>query len=608
MDIKQKIKDNFQYFFYFFRYLRYRIFVAFGLSFTKGLLDGFGLAMFIPLLKVSSEQPSTDAGSDELGNLSFLPESLEAMGIEMNLVNVLLIILFFFCMKGVVTFIEGYVQVLYQQRFMRQIRISNINLLNSFNFRSFVKSDVGKIQNTFSGEVERVNVAYKSYFKSIEYGVLVLVYVLMAFSANARFALIVAIGGVLSNLLFKWLFKKTKQLSKKYTTSAHSFQGLLIQLVATYKYLNATGRNKFYGEKLKSNITRLEYLQRNIGIVDSLLRALREPVTIFVVVVGILIQITYFNPDIGLIILSLLFLYRSLTFLMALQEQWNRFLGVSGSLENMAAFTKELGSDREQNGKVAFEGFQKKIELDNVHFRYDDSVVIQGIDLEIYKNETIAIVGESGSGKSTLMNMLSGLLQPTQGRMLIDGVDITHIDQYSYRKKIGYIAQEAPIFNDTIFNNVTFWAEKTPETMERFRKAIRKAAIESFVDQLPSKEDEYLGNNGINISGGQKQRLSIARELYKEVDFLFMDEATSALDGETEKEIQQNMDELKGEYTILMIAHRLATIKNADRIILLNNGGVEATGTFAQLVATSERFEEMVRLQGMAPERINNQV
>ena len=605
MSIKQLIKDNFQYFFYFYRYLRYRIFVAFGLSFTKGLLDGFGLAMFIPLLKMSSDQPEADSGSDELGNLSFLPETLESMGINMTLVNVLLIILFFFCLKGVVAFVEGYAQVVYQQRFMREIRISNINLLNSFNFRSFVKSDVGKIQNTFSGEVERVNVAYRSYFKSIEYGVLVLVYVLMAFSANAKFALIVAVGGVLSNLLFKWLFAKTKQLSKKYTVSAHNFQGLLIQLVSTYKYLKATGRNKFYGEKLKSNITNLEYLQRNIGIVDSLLRALREPVTIFVVVVGILIQITYFNPEIGLIILSLLFLYRSLTFLMALQEQWNRFLGVSGSLENMNAFTAELKSDRERNGKLPFPAFKDRIQLENVQFKYDSTIVLNGLDLEICKNETIAIVGESGSGKSTLMNMLSGLLLPTKGRMLIDGVDIQEIDQYAYRKRIGYIAQEAPIFNDTIFNNVTFWAEKTPETMERFHRAIRKAAIADFVNKLPLAEDEYLGNNGINISGGQKQRLSIAREMYKDVDFLFMDEATSALDGETEKEIQKNMDELKGEYTILMIAHRLATIKNADRIVLLQDGKVEAMGTFQELVATSPRFEEMVRLQGMTPVRIS---
>lgn len=607
MDIKLLIKDNFQYFFYFYRYLRYRIFIAFSLSFLKGVLDGFGLAMFIPLLTMSSEGESGSDG-EELGNLSFLPKFLEGIGIDLTITNVLLIILVFFSLKGIVAFIEGYAQVIYQQLFIREIRVSNINLLNSFDFSAFVKSDVGKIQNTFSGEVERVNLAYKSYFKAIEYGVLVLVYVIMAFSANVQFALIVALGGALSNFLFKWLFEKTKRLSKKYTKSAHGFQSLLIQQVATYKYLKATGLNKIYGKKLKNNITDLEGLQRNIGVVDSLLRALREPITILVVILGILVQITYFNPDIGLIILSLLFLYRALTFLMALQEHWNRFLGVSGSLENMTSFTQELVSNREFNGKRQFASFEHSIRLEEVYFNYDDTPIIQGINLEIHKNETVAIVGESGSGKSTLMNILSGLLPPSKGNIFLDGENISDMDMYSYRKRIGYIAQEAPVFNDSIFNNVTFWAEKTPENMERFNQAVKKAQIGDFVANLPDKEDEYLGNNGINISGGQKQRLSIARELYKDVDFLFMDEATSSLDGETEKAIQANIDQLKGQYTILMIAHRLSTVKNADRIILLKDGKIEAVGNFRELIVTSSHFVEMIRLQGMSPESMNLEI
>ena len=598
MKIKQTIKNTFGSFFYFFKYLRYRIFIAFLLSFFKGMLDGFGLAMFIPLLKMSNPMPS-DNQENELGNLSFLPDFLESIGISMNIPNVLLIILFFFSLKGIISFIEGYVQVVYQQLFMREIRISNINLLNSFNFKAFVKSDVGKIQNTFSGEVNRVNMAYKSYFKTIEYFVLVLVYVLLAFSANAKFAIIVAIGGVFSNFLFKWLFKKTKSLSKKYTSSAHGFQGLLIQHVATYKYLKATGLNRFYGKKLKRSITELENLQREIGIVDSLLRALREPITMFVVVVAILIQVTYFSPDIGLIILSLLFLYRALTFLMALQEHYNRFLSVSGSLDNMEAFTAELNQHKERNGKVEFDYFKQKIELKNVHFQYGNTKILKGLDLTININETIAIVGESGSGKSTLMNILSGLFYPSNGDMYVNDQDIKNFDIYSFRSRIGYVSQEAPVFNDSVFNNVTFWAEKTPENISRFKVAIEKAAIADFVKQLPEKEDEFLGNNGINISGGQKQRLSIARELYKEVDFLFMDEATSALDGETETAIQANIDKLKGQYTIVMIAHRLSTIKNADRIILLKNGKIESVGDFEKLKETSELFREMLRLQGM---------
>lgn len=599
MNIKQILKSYFNYFSYFYTYLRYRIFIAFSLSFLIGVLDGFGLAMFIPLLKMSGSSQQ-NSGSDELGNLSFIPQFLENIGITLNITSALLVILVFFSLKGVVAFIEGMTRVAYQQLFIREIRVTNINLLNTYKFSEFVKTDVGMIQNTFSGEVERVNLAYRSYFKAIEYGVLVLVYVAFAFAANINFAIIVALGGVLTNFLFKWLFKKTKKLSFTYTNRAHTFQSLLIQHVATFKYLKATGLNYFYGDKLRSNINELEDVQKSIGMNESSLRALREPLTILVVVIAIFIQVRYFNPDIGLIILSLVFLYRSLTYLMALQEHWNRFLGVSGSLDNLTEFTNELSLNKEKNGTSKFNSFTDKIIMKDIHFRYDANNIINGLNLEIFKNETIAFVGESGSGKTTLMNILSGLFIPQKGKMFIDDIDITNIELNSYRKRIGYIAQEAPVFNDTVFNNVTFWAEKTPENIERFKDAIKKAAIFDFVYSLPGLEDEILGNNGVSISGGQKQRLSIARELFKNVDFLFMDEATSALDGETEAAIQSNIEKLKGLYTIIIIAHRLATIKNADRIILLKNGKISAIDTFSGLIENSREFRNMVELQGMS--------
>ncbi|WP_232764150.1 ABC transporter ATP-binding protein [Salegentibacter salinarum] len=486
---------------------------------------------------------------------------------------------------------------------MREIRITNINLLNTYSFKSFLKSDPGMIQNTFSSEVGRVNIAYRSYFKAIEYGVLITVYLLLAFSANAEFAIIVAVGGALSNYLFKWLFKKTKYLSRKYTVSAHRFQGFLIQHVAIYKYLKATGINKYYGGKLKYQINDLENLQRRLGIVDSTLKAMREPITMLVVIVAILIQVTYFNSDIGLIILSLLFLYRAMTYLMSLQEHWNKFLGASASLENMKDFTNELRKNKEKNGKTKFANLKQGLKLNNVDFYYNSTPILRNINFEVAKNESIAIIGESGSGKTTLMNVLAGLILPEKGELLIDGVSTRNLDLYDYRKRIGYISQEAPIFNDTVYNNVSLWAEKTEENIQKFNRVLKQAAIYDFVYDLENKEEEFLGNNGINISGGQRQRLSIARELFKDVDFLFMDEATSALDGETERAIQQNIDNLKGKYTIFMIAHRLSTIINADRIILLNNGVIEAIGTFMELLEKSDKFREMISLQGMSIEK-----
>lgn len=598
MKIKKMIAQNFQYFFYFYGYLRYRIFVAFSLSFLKGVLDGFGLAMFIPLLKITDSNTST-ASSKELGNLSFLPKFLESLGLSLNIQTVLLIIFLFFVLKGIVVFIEGYTRIIYQQLFMREIRITNIDLLNSYNYGSFVKTDSGKIQNTFSGEVDRVNLGYTRYFKAIEYGVLVLVYLTLAFSANTNFAVVVIVLGGTTNFLFKWLFKKTKKLSMMFTSAMDDFQGLLIQQVSSYKYLKASGLNKLYGSKLKSNISEIENVQKDLGVVGSLLSALREPISILAVVLAIIIQVKYFDSNIGLIILSLLFLYRALTYLMALQEQWNLFLSVTASLDNVKSFTSELKKNIEKNGKLKFAGLNEIISLNNISFEYDDNSVIKNLSLEIKKNETVAFIGESGSGKTTLMNILAGLFIPSQGEVLFDGKDIFEFDLYSLRKKIGYISQEAPIFNDSVYNNVTFWAEKNPENLEKFNQATKKASVYDFVYSLPNKEDEFLGNNGINISGGQKQRLAIARELYKEVEFLFMDEATSSLDGETEAIIQSNIDKLNGKYTIIIIAHRLATVKNADKIVVLKDGNINAIGNFYELLKTSIEFRQMTELQGL---------
>jgi len=156
------------------------------------------------------------------------------------------------------------------------------------------------------------------------------------------------------------------------------------------------------------------------------------------------------------------------------------------------------------------------------------------------------------------------------------------------------------IFNDTIFNNVTFWAEPTPEVYERCWEVINMASLKEFVESKPLKELTKLGDHGILISGGQKQRISIAREMFKQVEVLVLDEATSALDSETELVIQENIEKLHGQFTIIVIAHRLSTIKNVDNIFLLENGRVVTSGDFDTMVKKSEKFKRMVSLQGLS--------
>lgn len=593
--IKEIVKKYLVNFSYFYKHLGYRVFVALFLSLTVGLLDGFGLAMFLPLLQMVDGSP--DVNSEALGGMKFLIDWLENRGFELNLYLVLGMLLGMFSLKGIMKFFETYYNVLTQQFFIRKLRYESLRGLSDFQYKSFVQTDSGRIQNTLSAEVGRVSHGYSFYFAAVQSGVLVFVYLVLAFFTDPQFAVLVAIGGGTTNFLYNRIYKKTKETSKKITQGGHEFQGLLIQNVAFYKYLKATGFVKKYEEKLRKSVDFIETSNKKIGLYNSILVASREPMVILVVVLVILIQVNYFSQQLGVIILSLLFFYRSLNSLVMMQTQWNGFLNMSGSMVNLTEFMEELDSQKESDGDTLFNGFNNSILLNRVNFGYGSESVLSNISFKIEKNKTYAFIGESGSGKSTLVNVIAGLFPVSEGTVSVDGIDYKDLNKLSFKKRLGYITQEPVIFSDTIFNNVTQWAEPNSANIEKFWNSLDKAAIRDFVESLPEKEHAQLGSSGVLISGGQKQRLSIARELFKEIDFLIMDEATSALDTETEKIIQENIEKLKGSYTLLIVAHRLSTIKSADEVILLKNGKIEDSGSFSDLLRDSSSFKKMIQLQ-----------
>lgn len=336
-----------------------------------------------------------------------------------------------------------------------------------------------------------------------------------------------------------------------------------------------------------------------IGYYSAVLGSVREPVVVAVVVLMIIIQMKFLGQSLALIILALVFFYRALNNIIQVQSLWNQFLNVSGSLENMSKFQEELKNGKETQGNTEFKHFEKNILFKDVNYWYNKkNIILKNVNLEIKKNETVAFVGESGSGKTTIVNMITGLLLSKSGEIFIDDIPYHDLKRTTLQRRVGYITQEPVIFNDTIYNNVTLWSENdSVGDLEKFKYAISFAALTDFIEGLPDKENAMLGNNGINLSGGQRQRVSIARELFKDIDLLVMDEATSALDSETEKNVQEAIESLKGRYTIIIVAHRLSTIKKVDKIVYLNNGEILAIDTFENLFQTNERFRSMAKLQ-----------
>jgi subfamily B ATP-binding cassette protein MsbA len=269
------------------------------------------------------------------------------------------------------------------------------------------------------------------------------------------------------------------------------------------------------------------------------------------------------------------------------------------SMESVLEVT-EANERVEDSGKVILNSFKSSIKFLNVSFHYNEGVAaLRNVNLEIQKGETIAIVGPSGSGKTTLVQMIPRFFDCIEGRIEIDGKNIKEYTLSSLRNKIGMVTQDTVLFNDTIKNNIKYG--KIDASEKEISDVLVKSHLENFVTSLPKGEDTLIGEKGGRISRGEKQRIAIARALLKDSPILILDEATSSLDAESEKLIQEAMRELLIGRTAIIIAHRISTVINADRILVLNRGRVTEEGTHKELLSENGLYRKLYDLQFRSP-------
>ncbi|WP_455655022.1 ABC transporter ATP-binding protein [Phascolarctobacterium sp.] len=250
----------------------------------------------------------------------------------------------------------------------------------------------------------------------------------------------------------------------------------------------------------------------------------------------------------------------------------------------------------DQENTVVCEAIQGEIEFDNLVFGYSDQKkVIKGFNLKIAPGQTVAFVGETGAGKTTIASLLLRFYEPLSGRILIDGIDIRRYKQQELRRNIGIVQQDVFLFSDSVIHNIAY--AKPEAAQSEVETAARLAAADRFIEELPNKYDTEIGERGVKLSGGQKQRLAIARVFLKNPPIVILDEATSSLDNHTEKLIQESLDRLAKNRTTLIIAHRMSTIKNADKIIVLNNGEVAEFGTHSTLMLRGGLYYNLYNAQ-----------
>jgi subfamily B ATP-binding cassette protein MsbA len=250
---------------------------------------------------------------------------------------------------------------------------------------------------------------------------------------------------------------------------------------------------------------------------------------------------------------------------------------------------------KESSSAIQLKPIQQSIRFENVSFRYETHDVLHNVSLEIQHGKAIALVGPSGGGKTTLLNLVLRFYDPTHGKILVDGIDIKDVSFDSLRKQIGVVTQENILFNDTIRNNLRYGSLEASE--EQIIRAATQAYAHDFILQQPQGYETIVGDKGVKLSGGQKQRLAIARALLKNPSILLLDEATNALDTESERYVQAALDVLVKGRTVIVIAHRLSTVQNADLIVVLEKGRIAEQGKHDELLKQNKLYRKLYDLQ-----------
>ncbi len=238
----------------------------------------------------------------------------------------------------------------------------------------------------------------------------------------------------------------------------------------------------------------------------------------------------------------------------------------------------------------------RDLELRHIDYSYAtaERTALKDVNLKIPARSTIGIVGGTGAGKTTLIDLILGLLSPQEGEILVDGAPITSANLRAWQRSLGYVPQSIYLTDESVAQNIAFGVPREKIDRAAVERAARIAALHDFVlEELPKGYDTIVGERGVRLSGGQRQRIGIARALYTDPSLLIMDEATSALDNITERAVMEAVDNIRHDRTIILIAHRLSTVRGCDTIFLLERGGVAASGTYDELVKGSETFRKM---------------
>jgi len=484
---------------------------------------------------------------------------------------------------------------------LRDLRNAIFLKITSLPLSFFSAEKKGDILARMSGDVNEVENSVMSsldmFFKNL---IMIVVYfgtmVILSWQLTAFVMLLLPIAGLLMGRVSKKLKKPSREGQEQWGELLSQIEETLSGL-RIIKAFNAEEKIK---ERFSKQNETLRRTTRKVARRQQLAHPMSEflGTTIIAIVVwfgGSLILKNEASISASTFIFYLITFYSIINPAKAFSQAWYSIQKGLASMVRIDKILKAENTITEPKEPKHIKEFSQEIRYEKVNFRYLTEPVLKNIDLVIPKGKTIALVGQSGSGKSTLVDLLPRLYDVESGRILIDNIDIRDLHTHELRSIMGNVNQEAILFNDSFYNNITFGVEKA--TLEQVEEAAKIANAHDFIISTENGYDTNIGDRGGKLSGGQRQRISIARAILKNPPILILDEATSALDTESEKLVQEALENLMKNRTTIVIAHRLSTIRNADMICVMHEGRIVERGTHEELLKKDGAFKRLYDMQ-----------